>query len=374
MFGFSRIGLRNALRSLRRSPTVTLSAVLCLALGIGSTTAISSAVNRALLQPLPFRDGSRLVAVHRTTPRSGPQGTWPQSAANYADLARNTGQIDGLSALTFGTALVSLASESVQASQLYVTGNLFSTLGVAAQVGRLIARDDDRLDRAAVAVLSDEFWRAKLGADPSIVGRTVSIDGEATTIIGIAPRDFRIPHGGNLLRADIWSPIRFTPAGLAQRRSNSFLLLGRLGPNATVQSAESEIRGLFEHVVQAYPELRGENVRVAPLQAESLQSIKTPLLLLFGAVCMVLMIAATNVAALLLARGVQRRRETAVRAALDATRWETMRPALIESFVIAAIGVIAGVALAAEARGRGGSTIAHCPRWSLSRSGCRWSS
>jgi putative ABC transport system permease protein len=338
--------IRTAVRSLVRTPTVAASAVLCLALGIGATTAISSAISRALLQPLPFRDPDQLVAVHRITPHSGPQGTWPHSVANYTDLARQATQVRPLAAISQGTALVSLPSESVQARQLHVTGNLFELLGANVARGRLIGFDDDRPDRPLVAVLSDEFWRTSMGGDPSVIGRSFNVDGEATTVVGILPPDFRIPHGGNVLRADVWMPIRFTPQQLAQRRSNFLLVLGRLAPNATVQRAESDLRGHFSSLIATYPELRGDNVRVAPLQAENLQSIRKPLLLLFGAVCMVLLIASTNVAALLLARGVQRRREMAVRVALGASRWDAMRPALIESFVITTAGVILGLALA----------------------------
>lgn len=338
--------VRSAARSLARVPTVTISAICCLGLGIGAATAISSAINRALLQPAPFRDPATLVAVHRITPQSGPQGTWPQSAPNYVDLARDAQRIEGLAAMSGGTALIQMPDDAFRASQQYVTGNLFATLGVNAQVGRLITVDDDRLDQPLVAAISDEFWRTRLGADPSIVGNTMSIDGEPTTIIGILPRDFRIPHGGSVIRSDIWMPIRFTPQRLAARRSNYLRMLGRLAPEANVATAESEMRTLFAGLIESFPQLNGENLRVAPLQAENVASIRTPLLLLFAAVGMVLLIASTNVAALLLARGVQRRREVAVRAALGASRWDTMRPALMESFLIASAGSLLGLGLA----------------------------
>lgn len=339
--------LRTTVRSLSRSPTIALSAVLCLAVGIGATAAISSALYRALLRPLPFDDPARLVAVHRVTPNSGPMGTWPQSAPNYVDLATRTRQIENLAALSFGTALVQLKDGGLQASELFVSGNLFGMLGVRTNRGRTLLPDDERDDRPMVAVLSDEFWRGRFGADPTLVGQVVNIDGQPTTIVGILPPDLRIPHGfQSMLAADVWKPQRFTPRNLAARRSNYLRLLGRLAPGATVASADAEMKTLFTGLVADHPELRGENLRVAPLQAENAQSVRTPLLLLFGAVCMVLLIAATNVAALLLARGVQRRREMAVRTALGATHWGTMRPALLESLVIAAAGVAGGLLLA----------------------------
>ena len=338
--------IRSAARGLLRSPTVAISGVLCLALGIGATAAISSAISRALFQSLPLRDPERLVAVHRTTPHSGPLGTWPLSAPTYSDLAQRARRVEGLAAISFGTALVTLPTEAVQASQIYVTGNFFNTIGAQAQRGRLVTPEDDHVGQAVVAVLSDEFWRAKLGADPSIVGKTLGIDGEPTTIIGIAPPDFHVPHGFNILRADIWMPIRFTAAQLAQRRSNYLLVFGRLTGGATPASAQSELRTVFAGIVAENPVLRGEDIRVAPLQAENVAAVRTPLLLLLGAVCMVLLIAATNVAALLLARGVQRRREIAVRTALGASRWATMQPALVESMLITGVGVLLGLGVA----------------------------
>jgi putative ABC transport system permease protein len=337
---------RTALRGLARTPTVTLAATLCLALGIGATTAISSAISRALVQPLPFEDGDRLVALHRTTPQSGPQGTWPESPANYYDFARRTRQIEGLAAVMWGGALVNLPSGAMQSSRLDVSGNFFATIRVTPERGRLIGPNDDRLDTPLVAVLSDEFWRATLGGNDSVVGRSLMIDGAPTTIIGILPADFRVPHGGNLLRADVWMPIRFKPERAAQRNNNFLQVIGRLAPNATVESADLEARKIFADLAVSYDNIRGENVRVAPLRSENLQSIRKPLLLLFGAVCMVLMIAATNVAAMLLARGVHRRRDMAVRAALGASAWDTARPVLMESATIAGFGALGGLAIA----------------------------
>ena len=346
MANAARIELRSAVGGLVRTPSVAVSAVLCLALGIGATTAIASAINRALLQPLPFRDADRLVAVHRITPQSGPTGTWPQSPANYVDLAAGSKTIESLSAVTFGTALVDAGAGGVQASQLYVTGRLFDMLGARAARGRLLVPADDQLDQPIVAVMSDEFWRRQFGADPGMIGRKLLIDGVPTAVVGILPPRFRIPHGGNVLTADLWMTTRFTAQNLAQRRSNSLLLLGRLAPSATTAAADAELKGLFAHLVESFPVLRGENVRVAPLRAESAQTVKTPLYLVFGAVCLVLLIAGTNVAALLLARGLHRRREIAVRVALGASRWDAMRIALLESLTISLVGTTLGLLIA----------------------------
>jgi len=338
--------VKSTVRALSRTPTVAVAAVLCLTLGIGATAAVWSAVSTALLKPLPFRDQDRIVAVHRTSPTTGPQGTWPHSAPNYLDLARTSTQIQDLSALSYGTALVGLPGDAVQAPELYATGHLFPMLGVTAQIGRVLGPDDDRPGAPAVVMISDRLWRDHLGGDPTAVNRSVIIDGAAVTIVGVLPHDFSVPVGGQFMSADVWAPMQFEPFQLTHRQMNYLKVVGRLAPGATVATADAEMRAQFQNLVTTYPYLQGDAVRVAPIHRESLATIRTPLLLMFGAVCMVLLIAVINVAALLLARGVQRRRETAIRAAIGATRWETMRPALIEAAVIATVGLIGGIGLA----------------------------
>ena len=347
MWGITWTEVRQAARGLANAPTVAIFAVLCLSLGIGATTAISSAISRALLRPLPFTEPDRLVAVHRITPQSGPDGGWSQSVPNYLELRDRSTRIAGLSAVTWGSALIELPGDAIQASQHLVTGNLFQTLGASAQLGRLLLPDDDRLEAPAVAVMSDELWRERFGADRAVVGQTLTIGGVPTTIVGITPRQFRVPLGGNTLRADLWVPIRFTPQQRAARRNNNLLTLGRLTPGASVEAAQDELRRIFAQMIEENPQLRGDNVRVAPLHAESLQGVRQPLLLIFGAVCLVLLIAATNVAALLFARGVQRRREMAVRTALGASTWDVLRPTLVESLIISLVSCAIGIALAA---------------------------
>ena len=332
-----------AVRSLRRAPLVSASAILCIALGIGSTAAISSAISRALLQPLPFRNPERLVTVYRTTPHFD---TGPFSPPNYADLARETHQLDGLAAIAPTTALLQLTDETAQVSVKRVTGNLFPLLGVRAVRGRMLTADDDRADAPQVVVIGEELWRERFGGDAALVGKAIRLDGQAYTVVGIAPRRLGIPHGSQVFRSQVWKPMRFSPDELSQRRSSFLSVLGRLAPGATAQSAHAELVRLFDGIVAANPVLRGEQVRALPLVGEGVRSVRKPLLLLFGAVCMVLLIAATNVASLLLARAVQRRRELAIRSALGGTRVQLMRPVLGESLVMTAIGLVAGLALA----------------------------
>ncbi|MFL5580259.1 MAG: ABC transporter permease [Gemmatimonadaceae bacterium] len=335
--------LRAAARSLLRAPAISVSAVLCIGLGLGATAALSSALDRALLRPLPFREPERLVTVYRTTPHFD---TGPFSAPNYLDLARESRRIEQLAAITYASGLLNLPNDALRVDVKRATGNLFPMLGVRALRGRMLAPDDDASDRPDVAVLSEELWRSRFGADARVVGGTVRLDGRPTTVVGIAPRGLGVPHGAQVLRADVWVPMRFTPGERGRRRSNFLPVLGRLAPGATPAAASAELKQLFDGIVSAHPELRGEGVRVLEMRAEGSRAVRTPLLLLFAAVCMVLLIAATNVASLLLARGVQRGRELAVRTALGGTRSQVMRPLLVEALVLAAAGLVVGLLVA----------------------------
>lgn len=335
--------IRGAVRGLRRTPTIALSAVGCIALGLGSTAAISSAVDRALVQRLPFRDPGQIVTVYRTTPHFE---TGPFSAPNYLDLARLSTSIPQLAAIGFGTGLLALPSDAVQVDRKRVTGNLFPMLGVTALRGRLLLPEDDGPDRDPVAVLSEEFWRERFGGDPGVVGRALRLDGVPHTVVGILPRRFGVPHGAQVARGQVWVPMRFTEEERAARRNNFLIVMGRLRDGATPALAGAELVRLFDGIVAEHPQLRGEGIRVLPLQAEGTRTVRAPLLLVFAAAVIVLLIAATNVASLLLARGVHRRREVAIRSALGATRNQVMRPAMMETAVLTAAGLGLGILLA----------------------------
>jgi predicted permease len=340
-FGLSEI--RGAFRGLRRSPIIALSAVACIALGLGSTAAISSAVDRALVQRLPFRAPERIVTVYRTTPHFD---TGPFSPLNYLDLARLSTRVSQLAAIGFGTGLLALPNQALQVDLKRASGNLFPMLGVSALRGRLILPEDDGTDREPVAVLSEEFWQERFGGDPAIVGRAIRLDGVSHTVVGILPSRFGVPHGARVARAQVWVPMRFTKEERAMRNSNFLLVMGRLRDGATPASAQAELAGLFDGIVAEHPDLRGEGLRVLPLQAEGTRTVRAPLLLIFAAATIVLLIAAVNVASLLLARGVQRSREIAIRTALGGTRVQVMRPALMETVVLTTIGLGLGIALA----------------------------
>ena len=239
-----------------------------------------------------------------------------------------------------------LTDEAAQVTVKRVTGNLFPLLGARPLTGRLLTADDDRPDAAPVVVVGEQLWHERFGGDPALVGKSIQLDGQSYTVVGITARDLGIPHGSRVLRSEIWQPMRFTANEQATRRSNYLYALGRLAPGATVQSANTELARLFDNIVVSNPVLRGEQVRALSLVGEGVRTVRKSLLLLFGAVSMVLLIAATNVGSLLLARAVQRRRELAIRSALGGSRRQLMRPVLSESLVMTVVGLLLGLGLA----------------------------
>lgn len=335
--------LRIAIRSLARTPVVSVAAVVSLGLGLGATTAVFSAVSAALLDGMPFSEPENLVSVFRTTPhfRNG-----PFSPANFLDLREQTETLEGLGAVGYGSALLKMSERTYQVSARGLSPDLFAMLGVAAKHGRLLQADDERDDAPAVAVLSDELFRSRFGADPSIVGQTISLDGAATTVVGVLPAGFRIPHRTRYLESDVWIPLRFTPEEAERRQSNYLLLLGRLADGRSVAEAETELVGLTARIAEIYPGIRGESVRVGAMGAEASGPIRGPLLMLLGAVGLVLAIATANVASLLLARGAQRSHEVALRTALGATRRSIVGTVVLESSVLAAVGAAFAVLVA----------------------------
>lgn len=335
--------IRIAIRSLARTPVVTLAAVASLALGLGATTAVFSAVNAALLDGLPFEEPDRLVSIFRTTPHFV---NGPFAPGNFYDLRRESRTLSQLGALSYDTGLLKGTDGTTQIRTNEVSGDVFPLLGVRPILGRLIGPGDEGLDAPPVAVMSGEMFRSRFGSDPSVVGTTLSVDGEQLTIIGVLPDEFRIPHRTRNFESDLWVPYRPSPEHAQVRRSNYLLLLGRLAEGSTLAEAETELVSLAAGLAEIHPELRGESVRVGPMWQESTGPIRGPLLLMLGAVAMVLLIAVVNVAGLMLARGARRQHEIALRSALGATRRTIVRGVLVESAVLAGAGIAIGFALA----------------------------
>jgi predicted permease len=335
--------VRIAVRSLGRTPVVTIAAVVSLALGLGATTAVFSAVNAALLEGLPFYRQDRLVSVFRTTPhfRNG-----PFAPANFLDLRAQTTTLSALGAVSYNTALLKETDGTTQVSAYAVSGEVFSLLGVTPKLGRVLGPVDEEADQPLVAMVSGELFRTRFGSDPSLIGSTVLLDGEAHTIIGVLSDEFRIPHRTQNLSSDFWVPLRFTEEQAQRRRNNYLQLLGRLADGRAVAEAEAELVTLMAGIADDYPEVRGESVRAGVMQRESAGPVQAPLLLMLGAVGLVLLIATANVASLILARGAERGHEVALRTALGASRGSIVRGVLMESGVIATAGIALGLGIA----------------------------
>ncbi len=334
--------VRGGLRGLIRSPSVTVYALICLALGTGAMTAVYSAIDRALIQPLPFAHARELVTVYRKALKFD---TSPISAPNFVDLGRSVHTLRDLAAVYQTSGLVTLPDAAERLNLMRASGNTFSALGVSASHGRLLDSADAATD-APVVVLSHELWQTRFGGDTTLIGRSIQLDGRSRTVIGVLPPAFRLPHGDRRLEADVWIPLVFTPRELNTRGSDFLCAFGRLAPGTSASDADRELAQRFADIAKIYPDFRLESVRAVPMQADDIAHVRGPLMLLFGAVSLVLLVATSNVACLLLARGVHRQQEYAIRTALGASRWDVVRPVLVESLALAIAGVTCGVLLA----------------------------
>jgi putative ABC transport system permease protein len=334
---------RYALRTLLRSPGFTAVAVLTLALGIGATTAIFSAVNAVLLRPLPYPDEDRLTVLWLSNVQeqierdvtSYPTFLDWSEAPSYGAVAGHFG--------TVGT--ITADGDAEQYPGAWVTGDFFRALGVRPQAGRPIGIEHTRAGDHMVVVLSHGLWTRRYGADPGVVGRSVVINGFSREVIGVMPRGFAYPDG-----ADLWMPIAPEAEDwqqITQARNALWLsVIGRLRPDASLESASTELAGIMARLADEELMAVGNDVFVEPLRDTIVGHVRPGLLILLGAVGFVLLIACANVANLLLARGAGRRRELAVRAALGASGARLARQAMTESVVLGVIGGAAGVLLA----------------------------
>jgi predicted permease len=337
--------LRHGARLLVRNKGFAVVAVLTLALGIGANTAIFSVVNAAILRPLPYPDPGRLVVLWGNVKRVRIE----RRGASYPDFRDWRTQSRSFSALAaFDDSRFALtgigASEQIPGE--YVSQPYFALLGISAQLGRTFSPEEDDVPlRNPVAVLSDGAWKRLFGADPAIVGHQIQLEGRAYTVVGVAPPGFR----GLSDQAEVWVPFTMaaSAADFAERGNRGFKVLARLRRGVSLSRAQAEMDGISSRLARAYPttnEARG--VEVSPLTREFFGDLRRPLLVLMAAVAFVLLIAATNVANLLLARSESRQHEMVIRLALGAGRGRLMRQLLAESAVLVAFGCAAGLALA----------------------------
>jgi predicted permease len=324
--------LRYALRTFVRSPGFALTAAATLAIGIGANTAIFTVVYALLLKPLPFRDADRLIYVHDTFPAVANASV---SLPKVLALRDGNRTLSALAATAPGSLTITGRGEPQQISTTRVTGDFFEVLGVAPLAGRGVTRDDDTPNAAPVIVLTYGLWQRLFGGALDVVGQTIVGDGRPHTIVGVMPPDFAYPA-----RVEAWVPLAMVPR---PSDGNFLRIVGRLKPAITMEQATADLDG----VTEAYNRQNGlrRGVRVWALHAYLSQNTRQMVLVLQGAVLLVLLVACANVANMLLARSVSRRRELAIRLAIGAGPRRLLRQLLTESLLLACVGGVLGVLL-----------------------------
>jgi putative ABC transport system permease protein len=334
--------IRYALRLMQRNWGFTLIAVLSLSLGIGANTALFSVINAVLLRPLPFAEPDRLVMIWedatfigfpQDTPAPGNYADWKAQAQTFADMAARSNRSFNLTG--------DGEPEKVQAYE--ITANFFPLLGVQPILGRNFTEAEDQPGANKVAIISHSLWQTRYGGEAGILNRTLLLNDEKYTVIGVMPADFQF--GPDYIR--LWTPIAFTPQDLANHGDHYLNVVGRLKPGVTVAQANAEIQAIMKRIAEKNPEVSGQlGALVIPLHEQLTGKMGRSLWLLLGAVGIVLLIACANIAGLLLSRAATRQRELAVRTALGAGRWRIVRQLLTESIVLAGVGGGLGLLLA----------------------------
>ncbi len=341
-FGDLADDVRYGFRVLRKNPGFTAVAVLTLALAIGANTAIFSVVENVLLRPLPYDHPESLVEIWNTYPGFDVLGLSPGDYADWHREAKSFSAMGNYGEIAQGFNLTGVGEpERVQAST--ASSDLFSLLGVRAVVGRTFLPEEDKTGSAAVILLSYHYWQRRFGGDAGVVGRSVSLDGRPYTIVGVLPASYQIYRS-----LDIWLPMSRYPDDLTAHIHHGIVPVARLKPGVTLAEARAEIDTLNRQEAVAFPDTHQNwGTTVQPLQDPSVAKLRRTLLVLFGAVGLVLLIACVNIANLLLARNAAREREIALRTALGANPWRIVRQLLTESTLLAVTGGAFGLLLAA---------------------------
>ena len=333
--------IRYAVRKLSRTPAFTAIAALTLALAIGATTAIFSVIDAVLLKPLPFRDPERVVRV--TNIRDG--NRMVSSVPDFLDIRTQSKSYSSVAPIDPQAAMnLTGGSEPERVQAARVGATFWSLLGVTPALGRGFAPNEDSQSAGRTVVLSDGLWKRRFGADRRVVGKTIALDGNTYTVIGVAPPQFSFPD-----RPDVWIPLVFgkddlNPEG---RGAHWMGIIGRLAPNVTVAQATSELVTITRRLEQQYPESNTNMTgAVIPMQEYMVGDVRPALYVMLGAVAFVLLIACANVANLLLVRAASRESEMAVRTALGAGSWRIVRQLVIESVLLAVVGGVLGTLLA----------------------------
>jgi predicted permease len=334
--------MRSAVRSLRRRPAFALAAILTVALAVGANTALFGVIYQVLIQPLPFRDPSRLVRIWETHPAlpqlqvTAPDfRDWRDQSRSFVAMAAHTA-----SPMNIATLLGQGEPESVHGSM--ASSGLFSTMGIQPVVGRNFSAAEERA-KLQVAVISENLWRRKFAADPTIAGKQIRIDSQSFTVVGVVSQRQAFPEW-----ADFWFPLSLMESQLQDRRKfHPLEVVARLKPGVTAEQAQTEIQTIARRLAQTHPDTNSTvGAYVIPLAREITRDVRPPLLLAWAAVGLVLLMACANLAHLFLARILERRDELAIREALGASSTHLIRQLLTESLLLAIIGGAIGLAVA----------------------------
>jgi putative ABC transport system permease protein len=349
--------LRFSFRSIARNRAFTAVAVITLALGIGANSAVFSVVDAVLLRPLPYAEPDRLTVIWTSFGRDLPQN-WV-SGPEFRELQELNRSFDEIGVVIPLTSSIIGVGEPEQVGTAAASGNFFDVLRVDAALGRTFTAEDDRATAQPTALLSHGYWQRRFGGDPGVVGRTLNIDGNPFTIVGVLPADFQILHPDAQFppSVEVWFPAMpvaravfgVDDYGTLPRGAHFLRAFARLSPGVSLEQARADLDGVAARMRELSPDyydFEGWGLTVYSLHGDLVEEVKPALLVLLGAVAFVLLIACVNVANLMLARGAAREREMAVRSALGAGRGRLVRQLLTESVTLALLGGIAGFAMA----------------------------
>ena len=338
--------VRYGARMLARNPGFTAAAVLTLALGIGANSAIFSLVNVLALKPLPYQDPSRVAFLLGTHAETG-ELRFSMQLADYLDIQREATSLEHVSAYAYVSANITGGDIPDRVQAYSVTANTFDMLGVPAELGRTFITGDAEAGRNRVVILSHALWRNRFGGDPAAIGRRITLNGQTHEIVGVMPPRFEYPVFN--FKGDLWIPMVVDRAGAAANRgsSGSVTVVGRVRKAVPFANADAELKTIMRRLAADHPRTNAAlTVRLQEMARLDDEQAGSGLAIVMTTVALVLLLACANVANLLLARGISRGRELAVRAAVGASRWRIARQLLVESVLLAAAGAAAGIALA----------------------------